>query len=59
MNRLEKITKTTEVIIAQDNLDISVLYGLEASLASITPDQKHIPRKNKRTDTPDLSVLRK
>ena len=40
--------KTVEVIISQENLDISVLSGLGASLASITPDQKDIPRKNKR-----------
>ena len=50
----------TEVMIAQENLDLSVLSVLGSSLASITPDQKHIPwKKNKRKETPVLSIIRK
>ena len=59
ITQLEKITKPTEVIISEDILDISVFYGLGSSLASVTTDQKHIPRKNKRKETTALSILRK
>ena len=48
ITQLEKITKPSEVIIARDNLDLSVLSGFESNLASNTPDKKRIPRKNKR-----------
>ena len=40
INQLDKISKPVEVIIDQDNSDISYLSGLGASLASITPYQK-------------------
>ena len=56
---MRKITKNPELIIYQENLDHSVLSGLGASLASITPDQKRIPRKNKINDSPAVSILRK
>ena len=46
-------------MIAQDNLDICVLSILGASLASITPYQKHIIRKNIRKETPAILILRK
>ena len=36
---LEKMTKPVEVIIDQDNFDLSVLSGLGASLSSIIPYQ--------------------
>ena len=45
INQLDKISKPVEVIIDQDNSDISYLSGLGASLASITPYQKRTPRK--------------
>ena len=54
-----KTTKTTKVIISQDNLDLSVLSGLGSCLEIITPDQNRIFFKNKRKETPALSILRK
>ena len=45
---LEKITKSSEVIIPKDNLDLYFLSGLGSSLSSVTPNQKCTPRKNKR-----------
>ena len=54
-----KITKPAKIIIAQENLDLSIFSGIGASLESITPDQKVIPSKNNRKDTPAVSILRK
>ena len=42
-----KITKPAKIIIAQENLDLSIFSGIGASLESITPDQKQIPRQKK------------
>ena len=51
-NRPNKITQlekqSAEIILDHENLDLCVLSGLEASLASITSYQKHIPWNNKR-----------
>ena len=52
-------TKPAELIISQENLYISVLYVLWASLEIITPDQNLIPCKNKRKYTPYFSILGK
>ena len=40
-------------------MDISVLSVLESSLASVKPDQKYIPWKNKIKEAPNVSILRK
>ena len=52
-------TKPSEEIIDQENLDLYVLSGLGASLASIKPDKKLIPHKNKRKERSAISILRK
>ena len=52
----KKTTKPVEVIIAQENLDLYVLSGLGASLASIKPDKKRIPIKNSRKETPSILI---
>ena len=39
---LEKIKKTSGVIIPKDNLELSVLYVLGSSLARVTTDEKLI-----------------
>ena len=57
MTQLERITKPAEVITAQDNLDLFVLYVLGASLPVIKPDQKLIPCKYHRKETPSLLTL--
>ena len=58
-NQLEKKKKTSEVIVRKENLHLSVLSGLGSSLSSVTPDQKLIPRKNKRKETPsDLIIIK-
>ena len=46
-NRPKKLSQLekTELIIPKDNLDVSALTGLGSSLASVTPQQKHIIRK--------------
>ena len=43
----------------RENLSVSVLYGQGEILASVTPYQQRIPRKNKINKTPASSVLRK
>ena len=40
-------------------MDLSVLSVLVSSSSSVTPYQKRSPRKNKRKETPDVSILRK
>ena len=55
----KKIPKYSEVIIPKENLDVSVFTGNGSSLASVTIEQKRIPRKNKRKETPAVSILRK
>ena len=45
--------------IFKDNLSVSVLYGHGESLSSVTLDQKHITRKNKRNTISDTSIIRK
>ena len=35
------------------------MTGLDSSLASVTPEKKHITCKNKSTVTPDVSIIRK
>ena len=59
ITQLEEITKPSELIIPKDNLDISVLSVLVSNLASVTPDHKIIPHKNKKKETPAVSILRK
>ena len=53
----QKNTKTTELIITEDILNVSVLIGLDSILVSIIPEQKCIPRKNNIKETPDVSIL--
>ena len=59
ITKSEKLIKPPEIIIPKDNLDISVLSVLGSSLSSVTPDQKIIPLKNKRKETPAVSIIRK
>ena len=58
-NKSTQIEKISEINIHRDNLSVFVLSGQGESLASVTPDQIYIPRKNKREKTPDSLVIRK
>ena len=53
-----KNIKTPERIITTDNIDVSVLTGLDSSLTSVLPDQEHIYWKKKSKGTPSVSILR-
>ena len=54
-----KNSKTAEVIIAKENLNVSVLSGLAAILESILIHQKRTTLRNNRKETQDLLILRK
>ena len=58
ITQLEKRPKPSEVIIPKDNLDVSVLTGSVSSLASVTPEEKRIPRQKKIKETAAFSILR-
>ena len=59
-NKSNRIEKPSEIDICKDNLSASVLSGNGETLSSVTPDQQHIPRKNKiNNDAPMLKYHQK
>ena len=46
--------KTSELVIPKYNLDISIFTRLGSNLASVTPEKKWIPLKNKIKETLDV-----
>ena len=58
-NKITRIDKPSEIHIHKDNLSIYILSGQGESLSSVTSDTLPIPRKNKRNETPDISIIRK
>ena len=54
-----KKTVPTEIYILEENKNVSDLSRQGEYLAGITPDNLRIPRKNKRSKTPDTLVIRK
>ena len=53
------IEKPSEIVIRKDNWSLSTMSGHGKSLSSVTPDQQHIPRKNKWKKTSDTSITGK
>ena len=51
------IEKPSNLNTDKDNKGVSDLSRQRESLASVTPDQQFITRKNKRKKTPDISVI--
>ena len=45
ISQIEKIPKTPELIISEDNLDVSVLNGLDSSLESVKPEKTNSLQK--------------
>ena len=45
ISQIEKIPKTSELIISEDNLDVSVLNGLDSSLESVKPEKTNSLQK--------------
>ena len=51
--------KKSEKDTINENLSIYDFSGHRKSLSSVTPDQKHIPCKNKRKKTSDTLIIKK
>ena len=58
-NKSARILKKSEIDVCNDNLSISVFPVHGEILSSVTQDQQHIPRNNKRKKTPDTSITGK
>ena len=57
--KITRIEKPSEIDISNENLSIFVLSGHGKSLSSVTLDQQHIPRTNKRKKISDTFITRK
>ena len=58
-NKSNRIENPIEIDILKDSLKDSLLSRQGDDLASVIPENLHIPRKNKRSKTTDTSVIRK